>query len=120
MSSQADGSAHFQTIAKIYHDAKEKYRIESLVPVFLAEDETALKKEVMWKAGKDELLGFCGKKVDHQCMRNNIIVVGNDENAYERLEQAFNDYSIGGHVRVILTNPIHVFANNCCILDAYM
>ena len=58
------------------------------VPVISSEDETAIKKIVHYDAGRDELVGFCGKSVQshHTCDPYLKLTVGSDYNA---LVQAF-------------------------------
>ena len=94
-------------IGKLYLTIREQLGIEK-VPIMLAEDETAIKKEVSYHQGKDELLGFCGRKTvipsDHECMVLAPIVVGDD---YEALVRCFEENEIGSLARVILINPLH-------------
>ena len=78
-----------------------------ITPVLAAEDEMSIVGTIQYHQDRDELLGFCGPILDHQCMENNHITVGNDQQAYERLVNAFAENVIGKYAGVILLNPLH-------------
>ena len=94
-------------IAGIYRSIMEKQNI-GRVPVLFAEDETAIKAVIEYDQKEDTLVGFCGTTVEpHSCMQSVKIVVGNDENSYKRMTDAFTNNKKAGHARVILINPLH-------------
>ena len=90
----------------------EKFEI-SKVPWLAAEDETAIEPIIVYHQETDELLGFCGKLTDnpkeHQCLVDFHLYVGDDDDSYNRIVNAFNEYKIGKNARVILLNPLHKF-----------
>lgn len=55
----------FKFIAYVYTRIKARLQISDAIPVFLAEDETCVKKTVRWLPKNDTLLGFCGVRENH-------------------------------------------------------
>jgi hypothetical protein len=94
---------------KLYKNAKETISIQYYqVPYIKAEDETAIIPRPEYKADTDEIWGFCSKKEEgHVCKDSFVLRVGNDEGAYERLVEAFQNCQIATHARVIMINPLH-------------
>lgn len=97
----------FEHLSCLYKSIKEALGIHTPVPVLCAEDETPILKEVRWHPGVDALIGFCGAKEDHTCIRPAMIVVGDHDESYSVIENAFRDYEIGGLARVLILNPLH-------------
>ncbi|KAG1658844.1 hypothetical protein GQR58_022766 [Nymphon striatum] len=78
--STPDGSSeHMAKLAEVYKAIMKKHNIDK-VPVLLAEDEIAIKKEVSYDQETDQLLGFCGKSMHDD---------------------------VGSLARVIMVNPLH-------------
>ncbi|KAG1655018.1 hypothetical protein GQR58_024744 [Nymphon striatum] len=78
--STPDGSSeHMAKLAEVYKAIMKKHNIDK-VPVLLAEDKIAIKKEVSYDQETDQLLGFCGKSMHDD---------------------------VGSLARVIMVNPLH-------------
>lgn len=75
------------------------------VPCLAAEDETGIKKLVMYDQKTDHLIGFCGKSgTPHQCTTDLDLRAGN---SYSELKGIFDTHDIAGNCRVIILNPLH-------------
>lgn len=99
---------NIMAIAALYKNAKESMGIKSDVPYEMAEDETAIVPRPEYKADTDEVVGFCGLKgAGHICVENCVVKVGDDDRAYKRLVEAFQNYQVATHARVIMINPLH-------------
>ena len=57
----------------------------------------------------DSIVGFCGPKgPDHQCDCNSYnIVIGDGEDAYEIIANAWETQQLAGHLRLMVVNPLH-------------
>eukprot|EP00112_Aurelia_sp_Birch-Aquarium-sp1_P026516 Seg944.3 transcript_id=Seg944.3/GoldUCD/mRNA.D3Y31 product="hypothetical protein" protein_id=Seg944.3/GoldUCD/D3Y31 len=98
----------FQHIAEIYTNIKDEKRIVGDVLVETAEDETVIIGKAEWNSRHDEGWGWCGKAgVNHECKEDFVLKVGDDDDAYERLLDAFKENAIASYARVILINPVH-------------
>ena len=101
---------NFKQMSILMRDVLAKYKIPK-VPWLAAEDETLVERIVTYHQETDELVGFCGLKSDdpkqHKCFFDVKIVLGDDDNSYERLTNAFKSNKIGSFARVILLNPMH-------------
>eukprot|EP00112_Aurelia_sp_Birch-Aquarium-sp1_P008356 Seg1918.2 transcript_id=Seg1918.2/GoldUCD/mRNA.D3Y31 product="hypothetical protein" protein_id=Seg1918.2/GoldUCD/D3Y31 len=109
-------------ICQIYRGLMEKLSIKR-VPVLTAEDETSIKAVVEYNQKTDQLVGFCGVKSenpkDHHCLQESAtIVLGDDQDSYDHLRNAFQNYKIGGYARIILLNPLHVSLAGIVVLFA--
>ena len=95
-------------VSNLYKKAKEHLKIESDVPYLFAEDETAIIPCPKYKPDLDEIWGFCGRKgIDHICEDHFVVKVGDDDNAFERIQNAFENNQVATHARVIMVNPLH-------------
>ena len=73
-----------------------------------AEDETVIISKCQWDVKRDEGWGWCGQEGEnHQRDPAFVHVIGDDDNAYVRLVDAFRNNRIAGFARVILLNPVH-------------
>lgn len=64
--------------------------------------------QVSYSEATDELLGFCGVDgADHKCLDKFTVVVGNGEQGYNAIVNAFSDCKIGSFARAIILNPLH-------------
>lgn len=97
----------FKHVAEVYnhHMTKNGLRMGS-VPVIIAEDETVVKRMVRWVARDDHLIGFCGKKEDHSCISNFVVLVGNGEDGYNRIMDSFQNNVLAHYARVLIANPL--------------
>ena len=78
------------------------------VPVQLSEDETAVVRRVCYDQKNDTLVGFCGLAGEnHVCKENCAIVIGDGEEGYNTIIQAFKSYIIGSYGRLMMINPLH-------------
>ena len=81
------------------------------MPILIAEDETAIKKEIVYDQRDDTLVGFCGKKTqqrkEHDCFDNDTITLGSDSGSYERQLNAFKSNVVATNGRVLIINPLH-------------
>ena len=97
----------FQSIARIYNDAKAALGITTPIPVILAEDETKVRGRVSWEARWDTMVGFCGPKENHVCIPHYKPIVGDSELGYNKMVESFKLDKVGGFARVIVVNPWH-------------
>jgi hypothetical protein len=82
--------------------------IVNQVPYIKAEDETSIVPRHEYKPDVAEVWGFCGEKGEnHICEEDFVIKVGEDEQAYHRLQDAFQTCQVATHARVIMINPLH-------------
>ena len=97
----------FERVAALYKELMSRHSIP-MVPVLAAEDETAIVSKIMYAEDKDELLGFCGVAgTEHKCMDKFQVIVGEGEEGFHCIVNAFKDYKIGTHARAIILNPLH-------------
>lgn len=100
-------ASKFQKLRDIYIEAMKRVDLRT-IPVFAAEDETAIMAQVTYNEAKDELLGFCGVDGDgHQCLDHFTVNVGEGEEGYNTITSAFQEYKIGSYARAIMLNPLH-------------
>lgn len=98
---------NFVKLNKIY-TACQNAKSLPRVPVLFAEDETAIISSIEYSQTEDALLGFCGENADdHQCTDNCIVTVGNGQQGYQNIIDAFQHKRIGTQARAILINPLH-------------
>ena len=98
---------NFKVLGKLYKEAMNNLGVKH-VPVLAAEDETAILGQISYSERTDELLGFCGVTgADHKCLDYFTVVVGNGEQGYNTIVNAFNEYKIGPFARAIILNPLH-------------
>lgn len=98
---------NFKVLGKLYKEAMSNLGVKH-VPVLAAEDETAILGQISYSERTDELLGFCGVTgADHKCLDYFTVVVGNGEQGYNTIVNAFNEYKIGPFARAIILNPLH-------------
>lgn len=77
-------------------------------PVLAAEDETGIIGQISYNQKTDELLGFCGViGTEHKCLDYFTVSVGDGEEGYKSVANAFQRYKIGTYGRAILLNPLH-------------
>ena len=68
-----------------------------------AEDETVIISKCDWDVRRDKGWGCCGQEgKNHQCDPVFVHVIGDDDNAYVRLFDAFRNNRMAGFARVIL------------------
>ena len=99
--------SNFKVLGKVYSEAMRNLNIKH-VPVLAAEDETAILGQISYSEGNDELLGFCGVSgADHKCLDLFTVVIGDGEQGYNTIVNAFNEYKIASFARAIILNPLH-------------
>lgn len=54
-----------------------------------------------WDAKRDTLLGFCGRREEHNCNIGHKVVVGIGEIGYEKIVSSFIDLTCGSYARVL-------------------
>ena len=98
---------NIEAIATLYRKAKDRLSLNTTaVPYIKAENETAIIPRPEYKSDTDEVWGFCGKKGEnHVCQESFVVKVGDDNGAYERLLEAFQNCQVVTHARVIMINP---------------
>lgn len=69
-----------------------------------------------WQPKHDSLLGFCGKKDNHKCEVGFTIKVGEAEDGFDKITQAFEDYVVGHQARCIIVNPLATGFPRLCLL----
>ena len=80
------------------------------VPVQLGEDEdgTSIVSKVSYDQKTDSLTGFCGENgPNRQCQANFSVIVGDGEDGYNVIREAFARNRIGTYASAILVNPLH-------------
>jgi hypothetical protein len=97
----------FRCVAEIYKCAMVVHGVVGPIPVILAEDETKVKPRITWEQKWDVLAGFCGPKDDHVCVSNYKVSIGDGEEGYNKIVDAFRNDKIGGFARVIMVSPMH-------------
>lgn len=98
---------NFEVLAKVYKEAMQSIGL-CKIPVEAAEDETAIVQEVSYLQERDVLTGFCGAVgADHMCSDDFNIKIGEGEEGYNAITDAFSKNKIGNYARVILINPLH-------------
>ena len=97
----------FKHVAETYkhHILKNGLCMGSIL-VIVAKDETMIKRMVRWIARDNQLVGFYRMKMDHACILNFIVLVGDGENGYHRIVDAFEHNVIAHYARVLIANPI--------------
>lgn len=100
---------NIEAIAKLYKNAKEMMSLSTIPVLYIkAEDDTAIIPRPEYKLDTDEVWGFCGRKgSDHIYEESFIVNVGDDNGAYQRLLDAFQNCQVATHARVIMINPLH-------------
>ena len=77
------------------------------IPVFAAEDEISLEVQIAYDERTDTLQGFCGRKgLDHQCEHDFTVSVGDGEEGYNNIVQAFENLQIDTLARATILNPL--------------
>lgn len=83
--------SNFKILGTLYKDAMSNVQVKN-VPVLASEDETAAISQVSYSEATDELLGFCGVDgADHKSLDKFTVVVGNGEQQYNAIVNAFSD-----------------------------
>ena len=99
---------NFLTVQRIYSEAMQRPGMAK-GPVEISEDETGIIKAVKYFDETDMCVGFCGKKdaENHECLDNLEIPVGDGEEGYKKIINAFQNNDIGSYGRAILINPLN-------------
>ena len=72
-----------------------------------SEDETGVIPQIDMLPGHDELVGTCGLKCEqHQCDMEYRVVVGNEDNSYDKIVNTFCKCTVATYARVIMINPL--------------
>ena len=98
---------NFQKIADIYKDIIKLKNI-SPVPFQASEHETAIVGKVPYAQDTDMLYRFCciyGD--DHKCLDDFVVNVGQGQEGYDTIRNAFQNFKIRTYARAILINPIN-------------
>ena len=99
----------FEHLAKLYSGIKSDKNVKGPVLCETAEDETVIIGKCEWDRAKDECWGWCGVEGEnHQCDPAFVHVIGDDNQAYQRLVDAFRQNRVAGFARVIMINPVHI------------
>ena len=61
----------------------------------------------MWVEKSDTLVGFFGKKEEHNCQSHLLVTVGGGAVGYDIITDSFKNCVIGHYARVIIANPLH-------------
>ena len=98
---------NFKQLSVLYKEAMATGKVGP-VPVLAAEDETGIIGQISYNQRTDELLGFCGVKgTEHKCLDYFTVSVGEGEEGYKSIVNAFEQCKIGTYGRAILLNPLH-------------
>ena len=99
---------NIKVIAKIYKTIKSQKNIKTVILFIFAEDETVIDGRGEYDIKTDQIWGFCCSKAeDHRCEDFYTLVVGNNNNAYERLQNFYETSVVGNYARVIMVVPLH-------------
>ena len=98
--------SNFKVLGKVYSEAMRNLNIKH-IPVLAAEDKTAILGQISYSEETDELLGFCRVSgADHKCL-DCFNVIGDGEQGYNTIVNAFNEYKIASFGLAIILNPLH-------------
>ncbi|GLJ15321.1 hypothetical protein SUGI_0251220 [Cryptomeria japonica] len=97
----------FEVVGKVYASYKTKHGINGPIYVYLAEEETVVRKYVRWVAKSDTLVGFCGNKEEHRCQSHFLVIVGEGVAGFDIILDSFKNNVIGHYAHVIIANPLH-------------
>ena len=83
---------NIEAIATLHKKAKDRLSLNTTaVPYIKAENETA----IIPRNDTDEVWGYCGKKgQNHVCQESFVLKVEDDDGAYERLLEAFQNCQV--------------------------
>lgn len=97
----------FEVVGKVYASYRTKHGIDGPILVYLAKDETIVRKYVRWVAKSDTLVGFCGNKEEHQCQSYFLVTVSEGVVGYDIITYSCKNNVIVHYARVIIANPLH-------------
>ena len=98
----------FENLAKIYNKIKANKQIDGDLLVETAEDEAVIISKCEWDVKSDQVWGWCGREGEnHFCDAAFVHIVGDGDDAYARLVDAYRQNRVAGFARVIMINPIH-------------
>ena len=98
---------NFKQLSVLYKEATARGKVGP-VPALAAEDETGIIGQISYNQRTDEPLGFCGVKgTEHKCLDYFTVSVGEGEEGYKSIVNAFEQCKIGTYRRAILLNPLH-------------
>jgi hypothetical protein len=69
-----------------------------------------------WLPKHDTLLGFCGKKNNHECSVGLEIMVGEGEGGFNNIVDAFDNYVVAHQARCLIVNALVTGFPRLCIL----
>ena len=100
---------YFKHVAEMYSEIMKSKDISGPILVETAEDETAIISQIQWEAATDQCWGWCGEEgEDHMCSNAAFFhTIGDGENAFENLKDAFSRNKLGTNARVVMLNPLH-------------
>jgi hypothetical protein len=99
--------AVFEAIGKVYERSKAAAKIEEPVAYELQADETTVPGASEYNQRLDSLVGTCGAKGDcHECDVEASIVIGDDEDAYEKILAAHRTQQLAGYLAVVIVVPL--------------
>jgi hypothetical protein len=90
----------------------------------LVEDEiNVIKSKIACDSNIDNLIGFCGAKVDHHYV-SNFLLVGIKKFGYNKILDAFTNKINGIFVTILIVNPLHeklliLVLVVCCIYNYF-
>ena len=85
---------NFKQLSVLYKKAMARGKVGP-VPVLEAEDETGIIGQISYNQRTDELLGFCGVKgTEHKCLDYFTVSVGEGEEGYKSIINAFEQCKI--------------------------
>ena len=106
--SREDLKVNIKIAREIISKAIEHLGLKGPLVAETSEDETAIIGKITYSQRNDELLGICGPKGDnHQCSHDVRVVLGEGDEAYQRIVDTFENMVIGKHARVIILNVLH-------------
>ena len=95
----------FIILREIYGKLTEKY---GKCPVQRSEDETAIIKKITYHQESDTMMGTCGiDGPNHQCQDEDIHVIGEGEEGYNRIREVFDTCRPANYGRAVLLNPLN-------------
>jgi hypothetical protein len=97
----------FEAVGLVYERAKVAAGITEPVAYELQADETTVPGASEYNQRLDSLVGFCGAKGDcHECDVEASIVIGDGDDAYEKILAAHRTQQLAGYLAVVIVVPL--------------
>ena len=97
----------FEAVGKLYERAKAAANITEPVAYEIQADETTVPGASEYNQRLDSLVGTCGNKGEfHQCDVDASVVIGEGDDAYEKILQAHRTQQLAGYLSIAIIVPL--------------